>query len=73
MDDPDPGGNLGDDLEEIGTVIEDNVAVQSEEKVNARVNVRILFICATKNFARPVLMYTLRKHAHATYSNFSCP
>ena len=45
MDDPDPSGNLGDDLEEIGTVIEDEV--QSQEKANARVNVRILFLSAT--------------------------
>ena len=42
MDDLYPGGNHGDDLEDIGTVIEDDdVAAQSQEKENARVNVRI--------------------------------
>ena len=43
MDDLDPGGNLGDDLvEEVGTVIEDDIDVQSQEAVNARINVRVL-------------------------------
>ena len=43
MDDLDQGGNLGDDLvEEVGTVIEDDIDVQSQEAVNARINVRVL-------------------------------